>query len=138
MPTKLNPYLHFHDETRQAMEFYQSVFGGTLNITTFKEYQGPHDPRDDDKIMHSQLDADNSLTLMASDAPTSMEDQPVANGAISLSGENALELRGYFETLAAGGTIIMPLETAGWGDAFGMCTDKFGTEWLVNIAGKHE
>ena len=48
MPTKLNPYLHFHNETRQAMAFYQSVFGGTLNITTFKEFPGSHDPRDDE------------------------------------------------------------------------------------------
>ena len=138
MPTKLNPYLHFHDETRQAMEFYQSVFGGNLNITTFKEFPGSHDPSDDDKIMHAQLDTDNGLTLMASDAPSRMEDQPVMNGSISLSGDNEPELRGYFEKLAHGGTIIMPMESAGWGDAFGMCTDKFGTEWLVNIAGKHD
>ena len=88
--------------------------------------------------MHAQLDTDTGLTLMASDAPSSMGDQPVMNGSISLSGENAPELRGYFEELADGGTVIMPMETAGWGDTFGMCTDKFGTEWLVNIAGKHE
>ena len=138
MPTKLNPYLHFRGETRQAMEFYRSVFGGALNITTFKEANMSPDPSDDDKVMHAQLDTDNGLTLMASDPPNSMADQPVANGAISLSGDNAPELRGYFEQLAAGGTVIMPLETAGWGDAFGMCTDQFGTEWLVNIAGKHE
>jgi PhnB protein len=138
MPTKLNPYLHFHDQTRQAMAFYQSVFGGTLTSTTFKDAHMSQDPSDDDRIMHAQLDTDNGLTLMASDAPSSMVDQPVANGSISLSGDNAPELRGYFEQLADGGTVIMPIETAGWGDAFGMCTDKFGTEWLVNIAGKHE
>ncbi len=138
MPTKLNPYLHFHNQTREAMVFYQSVFGGTLNITTYKEANMSPDPSDDDKVMHAQLDTDNGLTLMGSDAPTGMEDQPVANGAISLSGDNAPELRGYFEQLADGGTVIMPLETAGWGDAFGMCSDKFGTEWLVNIAGTHE
>jgi PhnB protein len=138
MPTKLNPYLHFRGDTRQAMAFYQTVFGGSLNITTFKEFQGPHDPSDDDKIMHAQLDTDNGLTLMASDPPSMMADQPVQNGSISLSGDDAPELRGYFAKLADGGTVIMPLETAGWGDAFGMCTDQFGTEWLVNIAGKHE
>jgi len=138
MPTKLNPYLHFRGETRKAIEFYQSVFGGTLNITTFKEFPGSHDPSDDDKIMHAQLDTGNGLTLMASDAPSRMGDQPVMNGSISLSGEKAREVRGYVEQLADGGTVIMPMETAGWGDAFGMCTDKFGTEWLVNIAGKHE
>src|SRR5258708_10615052 len=131
MPTKLNPYLHFHDEPRQAMEFYQSVFGGNLNITTFKEFPGSHDPSDDDKIMHAQLDTDNGLTLMSSDAPSSMGDQPVMNGSISLSGDNGPELRGYFGKLADGGTVITPMETAGWGEEFASWTYKVCTESLA-------
>ncbi len=56
---------------------------------------------------------------------------------MSLSGdaEADAELRGYRERLAEGGTVLEPLVQAPWGDAFGMCTDRFGVTWLVNIAG---
>jgi PhnB protein len=66
-----------------------------------------------------------------------MEFRPGTNGAISLSGDNEAELRGYFQKLSAGAAILQPLEKAPWGDTFGMLTDKFGVRWLVNIAGQH-
>ncbi len=131
--TKLNPYLNFRDEAREAIEFYRSVFGGKLNFQTFKDYHASQDPSEDDKIMHAQLETDNGMTLMAADTPNSMEYQPGANINLSLSGDNEPELRGYFEKLSAGGTIIMPLDKAPWGDIFGMCADKFGVRWLINI-----
>jgi len=72
---------------------------------------------------------------MAADTPKRMEYRPGTNFNISLSGDNEAELKGYFQKLSAGGTIVMPLENAPWGDTFGMCNDKFGVSWLVNIAG---
>lgn len=54
---------------------------------------------------------------------------------MALSGDNAGELGGYFDKLAAGGTVSMPLAKAPWGDSFGMLTDKFGVVWMVNITG---
>ncbi len=134
--TKLNPYIGFKDNTREAMEFYKTVFGGKLTINTFKELHASQDPSEDDKIMHSMLEADNGITFMASDTPDRMEYRTGTNYSMSLSGDNEAELRGYFEKLAAGGNITMPLENAPWGDAFGMLIDKFGVAWLVNIAGK--
>lgn len=134
MQTRLNPYLSFKDNTRDAMEFYRTVFGGKLDMQTFKELNASQDPSEDDKIMHSQLEADNGITLMASDTPDRMEYKPGNNFNMSLSGDNEAELRGYFEKLAAGGTVTMPLEKAIWGDTFGMCIDKFGVQWLVNIS----
>ena len=134
MQTRLNPYLSFKDNTRDAMEFYRTVFGGKLDMQTFKELNASQDPSEDDKIMHSQLEADNGITLMASDTPDRMEYKPGNNFNMSLSGDNEAELRGYFEKLAAGGTVTMPLEKAIWGDTFGMCVDKFGVQWLVNIS----
>jgi PhnB protein len=134
MQTRLNPYLSFKDNTRDAMEFYRTVFGGKLDIQTFKELNASQDPSEDDKIMHSQLEADNGITLMASDTPDRMEYKPGNNFNMSLSGDNEAELRGYFEKLAAGGTVTMSLEKAIWGDTFGMCIDKFGLQWLVNIS----
>jgi PhnB protein len=133
MQSKLNPYLSFKDNTREAMEFYRTVFGGKLQSSTFKEYNASQDPSEDNLIMHSELDADNGITIMASDTPNRMEYRPGNNMSMSLSGDNEAELKGYFEKLSAGGMVTMPLEKAIWGDWFGMCTDKFGVQWLVNI-----
>ena len=137
MAVILNPYLGFRDSARAAIEFYHSVFGGDLNVSTFAELHGSEDPADQDKIMHSQLTAPGGLTLMASDTPSSMEYTPGTNYSVSLSGgnEDDAELRGYWDKLVAGGEITQPLVVAPWGDAFGMVLDKFGVLWLVNIAG---
>jgi PhnB protein len=133
MTTRLNPYLNFKNDAREAMEFYKSVFGGTLDLRTFKDYHASQDPSEDDKIMHSVLEADG-ITFMASDTPDRMEYQPGhTNFGMSLQGEDAAELSGYFKKLSAGGSVTMPLEKAAWGDTFGMVTDKFGISWLVNI-----
>jgi PhnB protein len=135
MPSILNPYLGFKDNARQAMEFYKSVFGGDLNISTFGQGGMPHDPAEANKVMHAQLNAPNGFVLMGSDTPASMG-APRGNGAISLSGDDERELRGYWDKLSSGGNVMMPLEKAPWGDSFGMLADKFGVSWMVNIAGK--
>jgi PhnB protein len=133
MQSKLNPYLSFKDNTRNAMEFYRTVFGGKLDLSTFKELHASQDPSEDNMIMHSVLEADNGITIMASDTPSRMEYRAGTNMSMSLSGDNAAELKAYFEKLSAGGMVTMPLEKAVWGDSFGMCTDKYGVQWLVNI-----
>ncbi len=133
MQSRLNPYISFKDNARQAMEFYKSVFGGKLTISTFKEFGMPHDPSEADKVMHSMLEADG-ITFMSSDTPKSMPVQEGARVSMALSGDNAAELGGYFDKLAAGGNVLMPLAKAPWGDSFGMLVDKFGIQWMVNIA----
>src|SRR5205809_7681281 len=136
MQTKLNPYLSFKDNSREAMDFYRTVFGGKLQMNTFKELNASQDSSEDNLIMHSVLEADNGITIMASDTPNRMEYRPGTNMSMSLSGDNEAELKAYFEKLSAGGRVTMPLEKAIWGDSFGMCTDTFGVQWLVNIAGQ--
>jgi len=133
MGTKLNPYLGFRDNARAAMEFYQSVFGGELTLSTFGENQASQDPAEQDKIMHAMLVTDSGLTLMGADTPAGMSYTPGDNISVSLSGEDEDELRGYWEGLSKEGTITMPLEKAPWGDVFGMCADKYGVSWLVNV-----
>jgi PhnB protein len=135
MPTKLNPYISFKDNAREAMEFYRDVFGGTLNMSTFAEFQASENPAEADKIMHAQLDTPNGLTLMGADTPEQMEYDEGSRITVSLSGEDEAELRGYWDKLAQGGSVTMPLEQAPWGDSFGMCTDRYGVSWMVNIAG---
>lgn len=134
MPVRLNPYLSFRDNARQAMEFYQSVFGGELTLNTFAELQASEDPAEKDKIMHAMLEADG-IVLMGADTPNSMDYQPAAGISISLSGDDETVLRGYWDRLVDGGMPIMPLEKAPWGDTFGMCVDRFGISWMVNITG---
>lgn len=135
MPTRLNPYLNFRDNAREAMEFYRAALGGKLQVTTFADFHASEDPSEQNKIMHSQLETPNGLVLMGADTPNSMEFRPGSNGSISLSGDDETELRSYWQRLSAGGNIGMPLEKAPWGDTFGMFADKFGVNWLVNIAG---
>jgi PhnB protein len=134
MTTLLNPYLSFKDSARAAMTFYQTVLGGELIMSTFAEGGMGQDPAQKDLIMHAQLNAPNGMVLMGSDTPQGMETRP--NGAISLSGDDDAALRGFWQKLSDGGMVMMPLEVAPWGDAFGMLADKFGVAWMVNIAGK--
>ncbi|MFZ2177900.1 MAG: VOC family protein [Rhodococcus sp. (in: high G+C Gram-positive bacteria)] len=137
MTARLNPYLSFRDTARAAMDFYKSVFGGELTVSTFADFHVSEDPAEKDKIMHSMLATDTGLAIMGADTPNSMDYTPGNNFSVALSGESddEAELRGYWDKLSDGGTVSAPLEKAPWGDTFGMCTDKFGVAWMVNIAG---
>lgn len=132
MASRLNPYISFVDNARQAMLFYTSVFGGTLTLNTFGEHGAPDSP-DADKVMHGMLETERGFTLMAADTPTGMERATGSSITVSLSGDDADELRGYWQELSADGTVSMPLEKQMWGDEFGMCIDPFGVAWMVNI-----
>ncbi|MEP7167286.1 MAG: VOC family protein [Candidatus Woesebacteria bacterium] len=134
--TRLNPYINFKDNAREAMEFYKTVFGGKLDLSTFKDGGAPVDPSEENKIMHAMLTGDNDIVFMASDTPNHMEYKPGTNVSMSLSGDDESLLKGYWEKLSVGATIEQPLVQAPWGDTFGMLTDKVGIHWLVNITGK--
>jgi PhnB protein len=133
MTSRLNPYITFRDNARQAMELYRSVFGGDLTLNTFGQYGDPDAP-EADKIMHSTLETDRGCTLMGADTPPGAEFNPGNNMAVSLSGDDADELRGYWEKLSSGGQVAVPLAKQMWGDEFGMCVDQFGVTWMVNIS----
>ncbi|QNS02432.1 VOC family protein [Streptomyces xanthii] len=134
MASRLNPYIQFDGDARPAMEFYQQVFGGELALNTFGETGAPGVEQVADKIMHAMLDTPSGYTLMASDTPPGMEYRPGRNISLSLSGDDADELRGYWAKLSEGGVVGVPLEKQMWGDVFGMCTDRFGIAWMVNIS----
>ncbi|MYW64363.1 VOC family protein [Streptomyces sp. SID8379] len=132
MASRLNPYLSFDGDARQALEFYKHVFGGTLALNTFGE-AGQADTPLADKIMHGMLETPGGFTLMGADTPPGMDRTPGTNFSVSLSGDDETELRGYWEKLSEGGSVAVPLEKQMWGDVFGMCTDRFGIPWMVNI-----
>ncbi|MFJ8075073.1 VOC family protein [Streptomyces sp. NPDC096176] len=132
MSSRLNPYISFAGNAREAMEFYKSVLGGNLKLNTFGEIGGAQ-PGHEDKIMHAMLETDRGYTLMGADTPPGMEHKPGNNFSVSLSGDDNAELRGYWDKLSADGTVHVPLEKQKWGDNFGMCADRFGVTWMVDI-----
>jgi PhnB protein len=132
----LNPYLSFRDSARAAMEFYQSVLGGDLAVTTFDDMPNSGAGEGEgDLVMHAQLDAPGGLVLMGSDTPSGMAYEKPQGMSVSLSGGQADKdmLNRAWEGLADGGTAIMPLGEAPWGGEFGMLVDRFGITWMVSI-----
>jgi PhnB protein len=131
---KLNPYLMFSAQARPAMEFYREVFGGELTVNTFGDFgmAGGDTGAPEDGVMHAQLETDLGFTLMAADVPPAWPARS-SNGHVSVSGDETEALTGYFERLAEGGTVEMPLAKQVWGDHYGQLTDRFGVSWMVNI-----
>ena len=134
MATRLNPYISFGTDAREALTFYQQVLGGELTINTFGEYGAGHSDDDAALVMHGQLETEDGLTLMGADTPSFMDPRAGNNITVSLSGDDGETLRQRFAGLAEGGTIETPLEKQVWGDEFGQLTDRFGIGWLVNIS----
>ena len=136
-------YLTFDGNCREAFEFYRAVFGGDFHVfSTFGDRgdrgdggDGPADEgfaeADKNKVMHVSLSVGDGV-LMGSD--NSSHGPPLAVGnnfSLSVSVESATEGDALLAALAAGGTVTMPMETTFWGAYFGMCTDKFGINWMV-------
>jgi PhnB protein len=126
------PYLTFDGSCAEAMAFYQSVFGGKLDLMRFKDVPDmPCPPEAADRVMHAHLDVDGH-SLMASDT---MPGQPFAGMTgfgVTLAFGTVAEARKVFDALATGGTVGMPLEKTFWVEIFGMVTDRYGTPWLIN------
>lgn len=133
MTVRLTPYLNFRGTARDALEFYHSVFGGTLDLSTFGELSDFDDFAEANHIMHGMVAGDHDVVLMGADVPDTMEIAP--NSSVALTGDDEAVLRGWWDGLAVGATVSEPLTKAPWGDTFGMLTDKFGVPWMVNIDG---
>jgi PhnB protein len=133
----LNPYLAFRDTAKEALEFYQGVFGGDLTLSTFGEFHATEDPAEVDKIMHGRLTTASGFTLMAADVPNVMSYNPGDNISISISADSdeEAELRRYWDALAADGQVGEQFDLAPWGDYFGQLQDKHGIYWMFNVAG---
>jgi len=133
----LEPYLNFNGDAAAAMKFYQSVLGGELHMQTFGEAKMAKTPVEKDRIVHARLET-GELSFMASDG---LLDRPVKFGdniSMSISGTNEKELTEYFKKLSKDGKTNMPLEKQFWGDTFGMFTDKFGIQWMINISSQQQ
>ena len=129
----LMPYLNFNGNTAEAMKFYQSILGGELTMQTFGEAKMAKTPKERDKIIHADLKND-MLSFMASDGPPNQQVKFGDNIHMSISGPDKNKLTEFFNRLAKGGKVDMPLAKQFWGDTFGMLTDKFGVHWMINVA----
>ncbi|MGW4789522.1 VOC family protein [Streptomyces sp. NPDC004230] len=134
MTARVTPYLNFGGDAREAMEFYQSIFGGTLAITTFADLHRAQDAGQANLIAHSMLKGTTGVILMASDVPKPGE-RKSASTSVALGGDEA-DLTEYWGRLSEGGTVTVPFAKSPWGALHGQCIDKFGTTWLVNVTAK--
>ena len=133
----VNPYLNFPGNTEEAFNFYKSVFGGEFRVLQrFKDT--PHgdsmSPEDKERIMHIALPIGQGTILMATDALESNGQKVTAgdNFSLAISPGSKEEADKLFAGLSAGGKVIMPLEKMFWGAYFGLLTDPFGIQWMVN------
>ena len=137
----VNVYLTFNGTTEEAFNFYKSVFGGEFSyIGKFKDMPAddncpPPTEEEGNRIMHVSLPISKETVLMASDSTSgSGGDVTFGNNfAVSINGDSKEEADRLFNGLSAGGTVIMPMADTFWGAYFGMFTDKFGINWMVNF-----
>lgn len=134
---KLNPYLNFTGNCEEAFNFYKSVFGGEFSyIGRFKDMPADYkvDPSETEKIMHISLPMGEGNILMGSDVPASMADtyRLGSNISLTVSPDSENEAQRIFNQLSEGGIVTMPLDKTFWGSLFGMLTDKYGINWMVD------
>jgi len=133
---KINPYLNFNGTAEEAFNFYKSIFGGEFAmLQRFKDTPaaGQTAVGEGDKLMHIALPIGSGV-LMATDALESMGHKAIAgnNVTLTLSTDSKEEADRLFNGLSAGGKVGMPMKDEFWGAYFGMCTDKFGIQWMVS------
>jgi PhnB protein len=132
---KVDPYLNFNGTAEEAFNLYKSVFGGEfVTVQRFKDVPGQETiPGEENRILHIALPIGKDCLLMASDSSSAHGDVVAGtNVHINISPDSKAETDRIFNGLSAGGKVTMPLATMFWGDYFGMCTDKYGIQWMVN------
>ncbi|WP_280392971.1 VOC family protein [Nocardia brasiliensis] len=134
MSVTTTTHLNFRGDARAALEFYQSVFGGHLAVVTYKDAGNVEDESAADQVMWGQVLAENGFHVMAYDVPARMDYHQGENSFfVSLRGESVEEITGYWETLRADATVVVPLGPAGWAPAYGMLRDRFGVVWVLDV-----
>lgn len=135
MAVIVKPYIHFVDNAQAAVDFYQKALGAEVTINRFGEFGTPDTDPSHDLIMHAEVKFAGTSFFVSDSLPMGGVKQNGENIEISINGnkEDDEQLTGYFSALAEGGIIRVPLDTAPWGAKFGMLTDKFGVQWMVNV-----
>ena len=148
MTLQTSIHLNFRGQARAALDFYQSVFGGSTTITTYHELGMPQDAPGAENVVFGQVIADNGFHVMAYDIPGEQDGKIAGGGStrrengitltdqacfVSVAGETIEELGRYWNALAADAVIVEPLAASAWSAGFGMLTDRFGVTWSLTV-----
>jgi PhnB protein len=127
-------HLNFRGNAREALGFYQGVFGGALAAISYKDAHSVTDPSEADQIMWGQVASPEGFAIMAYDVPKAMGWDPgQIPFFVSVGGDTGEEVTGYWEKLKDGATIVQPLAPSGWSPLYGMLKDRFGVTWVLNV-----
>ncbi|HEY9311693.1 VOC family protein [Williamsia sp.] len=134
----VNPYLNFNGNTEEVFTFYQSVFGGELQLARFSDMDTGDMNMTEEQlrgVAHVSLPLGDSV-LMGSDVPEQMGTITAgSNFVVSVEADSATEADQLFDGLSGSGEVTMPLGKVEWAERFGMCTDKYGIQWMVGYTG---
>ena len=134
MSVKTVAHLNFRGQARAALAFYQSVFGGEPMLITYADAHAVQNPAEADQLMWGQVAGANGFHIMAYDVPSARAYDPGEIPLfVSVRGDTADEITGYWDKLAAGATIVAPLAPSGWAPLYGMLKDKFGVTWVLDV-----
>lgn len=128
---RIDPYLMFHGECREVMEFYQQCLGSELELMPYEGSEVPHKEEDKDLVLHATLRS-GAVVIMAADNPGDKKPVSAASVHLSIDCSSAEEIKQLFEQFSTGGKVSMPLQDTFWGATFAMCTDKYGIHWMFN------
>jgi PhnB protein len=138
MSIKTTTHLNFRGDARAALEFYQSVFGGDLATVTYKDAGAVQEESEADQVMWGQVLAEDGFHVMAYDVPSRMAYDEGENSVfVSVRGETAAEITGYWEKLSDEAIIVIPMGPAGWAPAYGMLKDRFGVVWVLDVVSEY-
>jgi PhnB protein len=135
MTIKTTTHLNFRGNAREALAFYQSVFGGELMLATHSQAYPSFPPEEADLVAFGQVESADGFRIMAYDVPAARPyDAGIAPVFVSVRGNDTEELTRFWNGLADGASVIQPLAPSGWAPLFGMLTDRFGVTWVLDIA----
>ncbi|MEU5974442.1 VOC family protein [Streptomyces sp. NPDC047315] len=134
MSVTTTTHLNFRGSAREALDYYQSVFGGHAVAVTYKDAGNVSNENEADWVMWGQVVADNGFHVMAYDVPSAMPYEKGTNPFfVSVRSEEADEISTLWQRLAAGSNVLRPLEPAAWAPLYGMLTDRFGVTWVLDV-----
>lgn len=140
MSLQTTTHVNFRGDAREALSFYQSVFGGHLALVTYQDAHNVQDPADADKIMWGQVEAESGFRVMAYDVPALQPfDRGTTSFFVSVRGSSGDEITVAWEKLSDGAQVLFPLGPAPWGaPLYGMLVDRFGITWVLDITAAYD
>lgn len=150
MSIQTTTHLNFRGDAREALAFYQSVFGGHAVINTYADFGMPVDVPGADKVVFGLVSAENGFRLMAYDIPGQTQGSIAGGGSarrennatitdqavfVSIGADSLDEAQQYWDALSADAVIVEPLAASAWSAGFGMLTDRFGVTWSISVTG---